>query len=75
LAEGRFEEVYETLEAVVGFLDEGRLPLEESVECFEIGVRLAQRCEAILAEAELRVTRLDETWDRPDLPEKETLDA
>ena len=60
LSEGSFEEVFATLEAVVAHLEEGRLPLEHSVSSYEIGVRLAERCERLLAEAELRVSRLDE---------------
>ncbi len=60
LSAGSFEEVFATLEAVVAHLEEGRLPLEHSVSSYEIGVRLAERCERLLAEAELRVSRLDE---------------
>ena len=60
LADGSFEEVFATLEVVVGHLEEGRLPLAESVACYELGVLLAERCERFLAEAELRVSRLEE---------------
>ncbi len=60
LTEGSFEEVYATLEAVVAHLEDGRLPLAESVSCYELGVRLAERCDRFLAEAELRVSRLEE---------------
>ena len=64
LTEGSFEEVYDTLEAVVAHLEDGRLPLAESVSCYELGVRLAERCERFLSEAELRVSRLEEVADR-----------
>ena len=60
LTEGTFEEVFATLEEVVGHLEDGRLPLAESVACYELGVRLAERCERFLTEAELRVSRLEE---------------
>ena len=60
LTEGTFEEVFATLEAVVAHLEDGRLPLAESVACYELGMRLAERCERFLAEAELRVSRLEE---------------
>jgi len=60
LTEGTFEEVFATLEAVVAHLEEGRLPLAESIACFELGMRLAERCERFLGEAELRVSRLEE---------------
>ena len=60
LTEGSFEEVYATLEEVVAHLEDGRLPLAESVACYELGARLAERCERFLSEAELRVSRLEE---------------
>ena len=60
LTEGSFEEVFGTLEEVVAHLEGGRLPLAESVSCYELGVRLAERCERFLTEAELRVSRLEE---------------
>lgn len=58
--EGSFEEVYATLEEVVGHLEAGRLSLADSVACYELGVRLAERCDRLLADAELRVSRLEE---------------
>lgn len=64
LSEGTFEEVFATLEAVVSHLEDGRLPLAESVACFELGMRLAERCERMLGEAELRVSRLEAVIDR-----------
>ena len=60
LTDGSFEEVFATLEEVVAHLEDGRLPLAESVACYELGVRLAERCERFLSEAELRVSRLEE---------------
>lgn len=64
LNNGSFEEVFATLEAVVARLEEGRLPLAESLTCYELGVRLATRCETMLDEAELRVSRLEEVIER-----------
>ncbi len=60
LANGNFEEVYATLEEVVSHLESGHLPLAESIACYELGVRLSERCERYLAEAELRVSQLEE---------------
>ena len=60
LTEGTFEEVFATLEAVVAHLEDGQLPLAESVACYELGMRLAERCEQFLGEAELRVSQLEE---------------
>lgn len=66
LQEGSFEEVFATLEQVVVHLEDGRLSLADSVACYELGVLLAERCDQFLAEAELRVSRLEETADRLD---------
>lgn len=60
LAEGSFEDVYEALTAIVGQLEDARLPLADSLACYELGMRLAERCERYLEEAELRISRLDE---------------
>lgn len=60
LIDGSFEEVFSTLEAVVACLEEGRLSLADAVGCYELGVRLAERCERFLSEAELRVSRLED---------------
>lgn len=60
LADGSFEDVYEALSAVVGQLEDARLPLADSLACYELGMRLAERCERYLEEAELRISRLDE---------------
>ena len=58
---GSFEETYEALEAVVARLEKGQMRLDESVACYELGVRLARRCGQILDHAELRVSRLDDS--------------
>ena len=60
LDDGTFEEVYEALAAVVSHLEDARLPLADSLACYELGMRLAHRCERYLEEAELRISRLDE---------------
>jgi exodeoxyribonuclease VII small subunit len=59
LESGRFEEVYQALSEAVECLETGNLPLEEAIQCYEFGARLAERCGRILSEAELRVSRLD----------------
>ena len=59
LVDGTFEDVFAALEAVVARLEEGRLPLAESVAYYELGVRLAERCDRFLNEAELRVSRIE----------------
>ncbi|HET7093709.1 MAG TPA: exodeoxyribonuclease VII small subunit, partial [Thermomicrobiales bacterium] len=54
------EETYAALECAVAQLEQGGLTLADSVACYEAGIRLAERCEQFLADAELRVSRLEE---------------
>ncbi|MCC6313268.1 MAG: exodeoxyribonuclease VII small subunit [Thermomicrobiales bacterium] len=56
---GAFEDVYTALDAVVAHLESGNLSLSETMDCYELGMRLASRCEQMLAEAELRVGHID----------------
>jgi exodeoxyribonuclease VII small subunit len=53
--DGTFEESMESLEAIVALLDDGELTLDQSLECFELGARLGNRCQQLLEKAELRV--------------------
>lgn len=57
--DGAFEEVLAALRAVVTHLEAGSPRLEDAVRCYEAGSLLARRCEQLLDEAELRITRLD----------------
>jgi exodeoxyribonuclease VII small subunit len=57
-----FEDAFRRLEEAVAKLEEGGLPLEEALALYEEGMRLAQRCQEMLDQAELRVTRLQETF-------------
>jgi len=57
-----FEELYRRLEEVVSRLEQGGLSLEESLSLYEEGMKLARRCQELLQEAELRVTRLQEAF-------------
>lgn len=57
-----FETLYRRLEETVARLEEGGLTLAESLALYEEGMKLARRCQELLQEAELRVTRLQETF-------------
>ena len=57
-----FEALYGRLEDAVSKLERGGLTLEESLSLFEEGMKLAQRCQEMLQQAELRVTRLQESF-------------
>lgn len=53
--DGSFEESMGALEAIVALLDSGELTLDQSLDCFELGARLSNRCQRLLEQAELRV--------------------
>lgn len=55
LEKASFEEYLAELEAIVGQLERGDLPLEESLELFERGVQLVTRCSKKLDEAEGKI--------------------
>jgi exodeoxyribonuclease VII small subunit len=51
----KFEEALARLEEIVELLDDGNLPLDESLALFKEGTRLAKACRELLAEAEVQV--------------------
>jgi exodeoxyribonuclease VII small subunit len=53
-----FDEAVAELQRTVGELEAGGLPLERSLELYERGMALHERCAALLGQAELRVQRL-----------------
>ena len=53
-----FEVAYRELQQVVAQLEDGNVDLERALRLFERGGQLVQACERIVAQAELRVTRL-----------------
>jgi len=69
-----FERAIEELETIVKRLEEGKVPLEESVTIYERGEALKQRCEHLLRQAEARVEKI--TLDASGRPKgTEPLDA
>ena len=53
-----FERAIEELESIVKRLEEGKVPLEESVAIYERGETLKRRCEELLRQAEARVDKI-----------------
>ena len=51
----RFEDALDKLEKIVTKLEDGDIPLEESLKLFEEGIRLSRFCNQKLDEAEKRV--------------------
>ncbi|MDT7883980.1 MAG: exodeoxyribonuclease VII small subunit [Thermoflexus sp.] len=54
-----FEEALAELERIVRALEGGGLPLEEALALYERGQALAERCQRLLQEAQLRVRILE----------------
>lgn len=55
IAELSFEEAMAALEQVVGRLERGEVPLEESIALYERGAALKAHCETKLKDAEAKV--------------------
>ena len=53
--ERSFESSLNELEGIVGKLESGDLPLEDSLELFETGIRLSRECREKLSKAERRI--------------------
>ncbi|MHC4592684.1 MAG: exodeoxyribonuclease VII small subunit [Planctomycetota bacterium] len=56
-----FEQSLQKLEDIVQRLEEGNLPLDESLRLYEEGIGAFRRCQELLEEADLKVRRLVET--------------
>ncbi|MCH7960514.1 MAG: exodeoxyribonuclease VII small subunit [Candidatus Hydrogenedentes bacterium] len=55
MPEPKFEKDLEKLEKIVDTLEEGGLPLDDSIKKFEEGIKLAKRCEKALSSAEKKI--------------------
>ena len=53
-----FEKALAELESIVGKLESGNVPLEESITLYARGEALKARCEALLKDAEARVEKI-----------------
>jgi len=56
-----FEQSLQKLEQIVGRLEEGNLPLDESLGLYEQGIGAYRRCQKLLHDADTRVQKLVET--------------
>ena len=53
-----FEASIQRLDEIVKKMEQGNVPLEESLQLFEEGTALVKKCSTLLDEAELKVVRL-----------------
>ena len=54
-----FEQALEELEALVARMEDGKLPLEESLAAYQRGAELVKFCEARLTDAQARIAILE----------------
>lgn len=57
-----FEQLYARLEERVAKLEQGGLSLEDAIAVYEEGMTLARQCQERLDEAELKITKLRESF-------------
>ena len=57
-----FESAFSELEEVVRKLENGGLSLDQSTSLFEMGMKLASKCNEILNSSELKITRLQKNF-------------
>ena len=65
-----FEKALEELETLVARMEDGRLPLEESLAAYQRGTELIKFCEGKLSQAQARIAILDGGELRDFNPEK-----
>ena len=69
-----FEAAIAELESIVKKLEEGELPLEQSLELYERGMKLSRFCHSRLEEAERRIEILNERGELKPAPASLTAD-
>lgn len=53
-----FESMMERLQSLVDRLEEGNMPLEDSIRAYEEGMALVKNCAVVLNQAEARIQKL-----------------
>lgn len=53
-----FEESMQRMEQIVRAMEQGDVPLEESLKLFQEGTQLVRSCNQLLDEAQLQVTKI-----------------
>ena len=53
-----FEEAIKELTGIVGKIEQGQIPLQDSIEQYEKGMALIKHCKSILEEAEKRIEKI-----------------
>jgi exodeoxyribonuclease VII small subunit len=65
-----FEEAFEQLEATIAALQDGKMPLDQALKQYQEGMKLVQRCNELLQQAELTIRQLtvDEAGNMSTIP-------
>lgn len=58
ISEMSFEDALNELEAIVGRLERGDAPLEESIAIYQRGAKLKAHCEGKLKDAQMKVEKI-----------------
>ena len=58
-----FEQALSELEKIVGALEGGKAPLDESINAYERGIKLKQHCEKMLNAAQEKIEKITITPD------------
>jgi exodeoxyribonuclease VII small subunit len=68
-----FEEAIKELTNIVGKIEQGQIPLQDSLEQYEKGMALIKQCRTILQKAEERIEKItkDEEAENDDRQEKD----
>ena len=61
-----FEEAIKELTNIVGRIEQGQIPLQDSLEQYEKGMALIKQCRAILQKAEERIEKISKEQDSQD---------
>ena len=73
-----FEQAIKELTSIVGKIEQGQIPLQDSLDQYERGMALIKHCREILQKAEKRIEKISEAEDKkkksdPEKPETEDL--
>ena len=68
-----FEQAIQQLKGIVDRIEQGQIPLQDSLEQYEKGMALIKHCRDILQKAEKRIERISK--EEPPEPQKEQDDS
>jgi len=68
-----FEQAIQQLKGIVDKIEQGEIPLQDSLEQYEKGMALIKHCRDILQKAEKRIERISK--EEPPEPQKEQEDS